>query len=73
MSAARKPSCVHCDHFFVTWTNEFPRGCRAYAFQSPEYPSVVVLRESGISCQLFEKRPGEPVAEGRIRQGRLVH
>lgn len=73
MSAAKNPSCVHCSHFFVTWTNDFPRGCRAYGFRSPEYPSIVVLRESGIACQLFEPRPMEPAKDEPEREGRLVH
>ena len=73
MSAAKKPSCTHCGHFFVTWANEFPGGCRAYAFRSPEYPSVVVLRESGIACQLFEPRAGNSPDEQPNRNGRLVH
>ncbi len=74
MAASERPNCMQCRHFFITWLGDFPRGCRAYRFRSPEYPSIVVLRESGLGCQLFERRhcDDEDAAEG-VRKGRLVH
>ena len=48
--------CMACRHFFVTWDAQFPRGCRAFDMRSVELPSVVVKRESGRECELFERR-----------------
>lgn len=73
MSAPKKINCMHCRHFFITWLSEFPRGCRAYGFRSTELPSVVVLRESGLGCQIFEERPRASTADPESREGRLVH
>jgi hypothetical protein len=52
---SERPDCLHCRHYFVTWENDKPRGCRAYEFKSPEWPSQVVLESSGDDCQLFER------------------
>ncbi len=73
MDASRKPDCMHCRHFFIRWHGEFPRGCRAYGFRSPEVPSVVVLRESGLPCQLFKPRRRRSEADDKEGEGRLVH
>ncbi|MDP6980074.1 MAG: uracil-DNA glycosylase [Myxococcota bacterium] len=73
MASSPKPDCMRCRHFFITWHGEFPRGCRAYGFRSPEVPSVVVLRESGIPCQLFEKHRRRGGTGDKEREGRLVH
>ena len=53
-----EPQCVVCRHFYVTWNAPRPKGCRAYGFESGAYPSVVVRRESGEPCKLFEAKPG---------------
>lgn len=60
-----RPDCTRCAHFFVTWEPEHPKGCRAYGFRAKADPCVVVERESGQPCQLFEakgapKRPNRP-------------
>lgn len=54
----RRPDCLHCVHYFVTWESDRPRGCRAYEFKSPDLPSEVVLASSGEPCQLFERKDG---------------
>lgn len=53
---AQRINCSRCAHFYVTWDEHFPRGCRALAFKSREAPSAVVLRSSGIECQMFEEK-----------------
>lgn len=54
---APRPDCLHCQHFFVTWDAQQPRGCRAYGFKSNDLPSDVVFASSGAACQLFERKP----------------
>lgn len=48
--------CFKCRHFYVTWDEYFPRGCKALGFKSREIPSGVVFRSSGIECQKFEMK-----------------
>ncbi|MGG0655072.1 uracil-DNA glycosylase [Rummeliibacillus pycnus] len=49
-----QPSCFKCRHFFVTWDQNTPRGCRAYQFKSKAVPSVVVKNSSGMDCLKFD-------------------
>lgn len=51
-----RPDCLHCEHYYVTWEAERPRGCRAYAFKSEQTPSDVVLASSGEPCQFFARK-----------------
>ncbi len=48
--------CFNCKHFYVTWDEFFPRGCKALKFKSREIPSAVVKRSSGMECQMFEPK-----------------
>lgn len=51
-----KINCLHCAHFYVTWDERNPKGCRAMGFKSREAPSAVVFRSSGMACQMFEEK-----------------
>jgi hypothetical protein len=51
-----KINCLHCAHFYITWVERFPRGCKALGFKSKEAPSAVVFRTSGMNCQMFEEK-----------------
>ncbi|MFK2825668.1 uracil-DNA glycosylase [Bacillus sp. B190/17] len=54
-----KTNCFRCKHFFVTWDQKSPRGCRAYGFKSKQLPSVIVLQASGSPCYKFSTKPGK--------------
>ncbi len=60
-----RPDCLHCKHYFVTWDNDKPRGCRAYEFKSVELPSDVVLSSSGEACQFFDRKAA-PRGSGKL-------
>jgi hypothetical protein len=64
-TARRDRIALHCQHFFVTWDAQQPRGCRAYGFKSNDLPSDVVYASSGAACQLFERKPGRK-APGKL-------
>ncbi|MCC6501511.1 MAG: uracil-DNA glycosylase [Deltaproteobacteria bacterium] len=53
-----KINCFHCAHFFITWNEHFPHGCKAMGFKCKEMPSAVVFRNSGMSCQMFVEKKG---------------
>lgn len=57
---ASKAVCAKCRHFYVTWDEFFPKGCKAMSFKSREAPSKVVFDSSGTGCRKFEsKRAGK--------------
>jgi hypothetical protein len=58
--SSERLNCTSCDHFYVTWDPQFPRGCRAYEFKTKHMPSAVVLSTSGVACMKFtpKKRQG---------------
>jgi len=51
-------NCFHCAHFFITWDERNPHGCKAMGFKCKEMPSAVVMRNSGLACQMFEEKKG---------------
>ena len=55
-AAGNTPNCYQCRHFFITHEPSHPYGCRAMGFKSPRLPAVTVLMNSGLECQLFEKK-----------------
>lgn len=49
-------NCFSCTHFFITHEPDFPYGCRAVGFKSRPLPAHVMYVNSGMACQLFEKK-----------------
>jgi len=49
-----KPQCLKCSHYFATYDQTSPRGCKAYGFRSSAMPSAVIKRETGSECLKFE-------------------
>ena len=54
----KRPQCVKCAYYMVTWDPARPHGCRAMGFKSKEIPSQLVFKNSGAECRCFKpKRP----------------
>lgn len=51
-----QPKCLKCKYYHVTWDPQQPRGCSAYQFKSKELPSIIVFRNSGQQCGLYEPK-----------------
>jgi hypothetical protein len=51
-----KINCRICKHFYITWNQNFPYGCRAIGFKAKKLPSMEVKKTSGIDCQRFSKK-----------------
>lgn len=50
--------CRRCVHFFVTWDERFPNGCRCMGFKSRAAPAEEVRRATGGGdCRLFKEKP----------------
>ena len=55
---AERISCHKCKHFYVTWDNSFPYGCKVMGFKGKIIPSLMVFQASGKSCMAFEEKLG---------------
>ncbi|QKF59461.1 uracil-DNA glycosylase [Aliarcobacter lanthieri] len=51
--------CQKCIHYFVTWEQNKPHGCKSYGFKSRVLPSIVVKNSSGEDCKLFIEKKFE--------------
>jgi len=52
-----KPNCAKCKHYFITFNQSTPRGCRIYQIQSATMPSQVVKRaNNGDECVGFSPK-----------------
>lgn len=52
----RRPECHKCEHFHITWDQNFPYGCKAMGFKTRKRPSQDVYESSGMDCQLFTRK-----------------
>jgi hypothetical protein len=57
---ARVVNCRLCTHYYITWDERFPYGCRAMGFKSKAVPSLTVFRSSSLPCQMFEPKAQKP-------------
>ncbi len=53
----KRPLCSKCEHYYVTWEQGTPHGCKAMGFKSRDYPYAVAFHVSGLCCQLFKEKP----------------
>ncbi|RPI79891.1 MAG: uracil-DNA glycosylase [Desulfobacteraceae bacterium] len=50
---AHRNACAQCRHYYITWDEHFPYGCRALAFKSKSPPAAAVHSASDMACQFF--------------------
>ena len=48
--------CRKCKHFYITWDEKYPYGCRAFGFKGKTNPSMAVRMNSGLQCLHFEEK-----------------
>lgn len=52
-----KPNCMKCKHYFVTFDQYAPKGCRIYKIKSSTLPSIIVKQANGgVECIGFEEK-----------------
>lgn len=52
-----RANCLKCKHFYITWDQSTPRGCKLYQIQSQQYPSLVVAANTAEgTCIGFEAK-----------------
>lgn len=47
---------MQCQHFYITWDEKFPRGCRLFNMKSRNLPMHDVLRIDGHPCRGFKQK-----------------
>ncbi len=52
----KRPVCQNCEHYYITWDQNFPYGCKAMGFKTRKLPSQDVYESSGMDCQLFSRK-----------------
>lgn len=64
---------MQCKHFYITFDQRTPKGCRAYGIQSAQLPSMVIKNAtSGKGCIGFElkdrlkKKPKKDLNDPRL-------
>ena len=58
------PPCIKCEHYYVTYDQRFPRGCRLFEIKSRMLPTYAVFRSTGQHCpayQLKAKSKGDQI------------
>lgn len=49
--------CHKCEHYYVTWEERTPHGCRAMGFKSRRLPSIVVRKSTpDMDCLSYKKK-----------------
>lgn len=57
----KRVNCLGCKHYYVTWDEKFPKGCRAFGFKTNQLPSLEVFRSSGSPCLKFDPKVVEQI------------
>ena len=48
--------CYSCRHFFVTWQERYPYGCKAFNMKSKTLPCLKVFQESRKNCLYYQTK-----------------
>ena len=51
-----QPNCSQCRHYYITWNQKTPNGCRRFGIQCEEQPSKIVMMAGLGDCQGFEPK-----------------
>ena len=54
----KKPNCLKCIHFKITWDPAFPRACEVFGFKGQAMPSAEVFNATGRPCPAFLLKEG---------------
>lgn len=52
----KKIRCLDCRHYYITWDEFFPYGCRKLGFKSRTSPKNAVFELSTIDCLHFSAK-----------------
>ncbi len=62
-----KANCTKCKHFYITYDQRTPRGCKVYGIQAQQLPSVIVKKaNNGSDCIGFSPKPDKKPKEKNL-------
>lgn len=61
-----KPNCSQCRHFYITWNQQTPNGCRRFGIQCKDAPSKIVSQAGLGQCQGFEAKKRSEDKKGAL-------
>lgn len=61
------PNCSQCRHFYITWNQKTPNGCRRFGIQCKEQPSKIVSMAGLGDCQGFEAKKKQEAESGAVK------
>ena len=69
-----KPNCMQCKHFYITYDQKTPRGCKIYGIQSQQLPSMVIKQATSnqdclgfaLKDRLKEKKPQKDLNDPKL-------
>lgn len=64
-------SCLKCRHYYSTFDQQHPRGCRLFSMKTAAFPSLAVKKETGKDCYGFEERKKNKKEELNLRDPKL--
>jgi hypothetical protein len=60
-----RPTCRHCQHYYITHDPQFRYGCRALGFKSQTQPCLEVISASGEQCLYYMPKGKGPSGGNR--------
>jgi hypothetical protein len=55
---SKRPNCLKCAYFKITWDPAFPRSCELFGFKGQTLPSAEVCGATGQPCPAFVLKEG---------------
>ncbi len=52
----KRINCRKCEHYYITWDQKYPYGCRAMGFKTASLPSLRVFQSTGHECLMFSEK-----------------
>lgn len=56
IESMEKPNCSQCRHFYITWDQKTPNGCRRFGIQCKETPTKIIAAAGLGDCQGYEEK-----------------
>ena len=60
--------CNQCKHYFITWNQGTPYGCKLYGIMSKQEPRIAVKNAGSGDCQGFTPKKAPEVTRERWKE-----
>ena len=56
MSNQKHVNCTKCKHYYITWDQLTPKGCKVYGVKSRQLPYIAISKETEEGCLSYEPK-----------------